>query len=87
MQCEEDERMDDDSEHEDPFIAEGLSSSSSDDDAPLLRPSRNPNLQRLRTAKAQRERLKRALFRAKDRRRQQREQGESSSESSTDSSG
>jgi hypothetical protein len=54
MQCEEDERIDDDSEHEDPFIAEGLSSSSSDDDAPLLRPSRNPNLQRLRTAKAQR---------------------------------
>jgi hypothetical protein len=67
MQCEEDKHMDDDSEHEDPFIAEGLSLSSSDDDIPLLRPSRNPNLQRLRTVKAQRERLKWALFRAKDR--------------------
>ena len=33
MQCEEDERIDDDDgQHEDPFIAEGLSSSSSDDD-------------------------------------------------------
>jgi hypothetical protein len=72
MQCEEDERIDDDDgQHEDPFIAEGLSSSSSDDDTPPLQPSRNPNLQRLQAAKAQRESLKRALFRAKDRRRQQ----------------
>ena len=36
MQCEEDERTDDDSEHEDPFIAEGRSSSSFDDDAPVM---------------------------------------------------
>ena len=37
MQCEAEENMDnDDSEHEDPFIAEGLSLSSSDDDTPLL---------------------------------------------------
>ena len=71
MQCEEDERTDDDSEHEDPFIAEGLSSSSSDDDAPPLQPSQNPNLQRLQTVKAQWERLKWALFSAKDRQREQ----------------
>jgi hypothetical protein len=91
MQCEEDERMDGDgSEYEDPFIAEGLSSSSSDDDGdnapPLRRPSQNANLQRLRVAKARREKLKRALFRAKDRRRQRREQDQASTESPTDSS-
>jgi hypothetical protein len=89
MQCEEDEHTDNGSEYEDPFIAEGLSSSSSDDDgdsAPLPRPSQNANLQRLRVAKAQREKLKRALFRAKDRRRQRREQDQASMESLTDSS-
>lgn len=61
----------DDSKHEDPFIAEGLSLSSSSDDTPLLRSHGNANQQRLQAAKIRREQLKRALFRAKDRRRQQ----------------
>jgi hypothetical protein len=90
MQCEEDEHMDGDgSEYEDPFIAEGLLSSSSDDGdnaLPLQWPSQNANLQRLWVAKAQWEKLKQALFRAKDRQRQWWEQDQVSTESLTDSS-
>ena len=72
MQCNKDECMDGDgSEYEDPFIAEGLLSSSSDDgDNPPPQLSQNANLQRLQVVKAWREKLKQALFRAKDRWRQ-----------------
>ena len=90
MQCEEDERMDSDgSEYKDPFIAEDLSSSSSDDGdnaPPLQRPSRNANLQWLQVVKAQWEKLKWALFRAKDRWKQWQEQDQVSTESLADTS-
>lgn len=72
MQCEADERAEEDSEYEDPFIAEGLSSDSDSDGRP---PPRNANASQVRMhgAKKKREKLKRALFRAKERRRHERE--------------
>lgn len=67
MQCKAEERVEDDDEHQDdPFVAEGLSSSSgSDNDTP---PPRNPTQHRLQAGKARREALKQALFRAQERR-------------------
>lgn len=86
MQCEDDERAEGDEEmREDPFIAEGLSSSSESDDNGgqrlLQRPANQPRLQ---AEKAQREKLKRALFRAKERRRMQRGRHEELEGSSDD---
>jgi hypothetical protein len=90
MQCEEEERgdsSDDEAAMADPFIDEGLSSSSnsSANEAPQQR-SRGNN-PRLQSGKAKRESLKRALFKAKERRmqnraRRQREELGLSSESS-----
>jgi hypothetical protein len=73
MQCEDEEQEDVDSDYEDPFIAEGLSPSSSDSE-PTPQPRRgNISQRRLHAAKAKREKLKRALFRAKEQRRCDRE--------------
>jgi hypothetical protein len=71
-QCEDEER-EDDSDYEDPFIAEGLSSSDSDSD--VRAPRQPPHISQhcLHAAKAKREKLKRALFRAKEKRRRDRE--------------
>ena len=75
MQCEDEERDDADSDFEDPFIAEGLSPSDSDSDpAPQRLPRGNASQHRLYAAKAKREKLKRALFRAKEKRRRNREE-------------
>jgi hypothetical protein len=41
MQCEDEERAEEDSNFEDPFIAEGLSSSSSDSELPMRPPRGN----------------------------------------------
>jgi hypothetical protein len=73
MQCEDEEREGDDSDFEDPFIAEGLSSSSSDSEIAPQPPRGNASQRRLHAAKAKREKLKRALFRAKEKRRRDRE--------------
>lgn len=72
MQCEDEERKDVDSDFEDPFIAEGLSSSSGSEPTPQ-RYRGNISQRRLHAAKAKREKLKRALFRAKEQRRCDRE--------------
>jgi DDE superfamily endonuclease len=69
MQCEDEERSDSNSD-EDPFIAGGLSSSSESNISPPPRTRGPVSQQRLQAAKAQREKLKQALFRAKERRRQ-----------------
>jgi len=72
MQCEDEEWEDVDSDFEDPFIAEGLSLSSSDSE-PTPQPHRgNISQCRLHAAKAKHEKLKRALFRAKEKRRRDR---------------
>ena len=67
MQCEAKAQEDKDSEFEDPFIVEGLSSSSPNSDAHL--PS-NANLSQSCThaARQKQEKLKRALFCAKENR-------------------
>ncbi|KAJ6472990.1 hypothetical protein C8R45DRAFT_907594 [Mycena sanguinolenta] len=95
MQCEEDERGDEGSDDEgavaDPFIQEGLSSSSSSDNEGLAAPSRQLGRTRLQSGKAKREALKRALFKAKEwqaerrARREQEELGLSSDGSSDES--
>jgi DDE superfamily endonuclease len=72
MQCESEEQEDTDSDFQDPFIAEGLSSSSDSEVTPQP-PRRNISQYRLHAAKAKREKLKRALFRAKEKRRHDRE--------------
>ncbi|KAJ7128000.1 hypothetical protein C8R44DRAFT_779150 [Mycena epipterygia] len=89
MQCEDEERgtgSDDEAAMADPFILEGLSSSSdsSANEAPQNRGRGNQT--RLQSGKAKRESLKQALFKAKERRarrreRRQREQLGISSES------
>jgi hypothetical protein len=73
MQCEDEEREGDDSDFEDPFIAEGLASSSSDSKIAPQPPRGNASQRRLHAAKAKCEKLKRALFRAKEKRRRDRE--------------
>lgn len=65
MQCEEEEYSDSDSE-DDPFVGEGASSGS-DDDQPEAGPSWSSS-QRLTAARAFRERLKAELFDARQRR-------------------
>lgn len=67
MQCEDEEQSDSNSD-EDPFIAEGLSSSSESNNSPPPRTHGPVSQQRLQAAKARREKLKRALFRAKEQR-------------------
>lgn len=72
MQCEEKERElgSDDTASEDPFVAEGLSFSSSDTDVDLAQPQplrARARTARLRAGKAQREKLKAKLFRAQAR--------------------
>lgn len=68
MQCESDERADTDSDNPDPFIAEGISSSSDSDLNVELRPPRGRAVAgRLQDAKRRREELKNILFRAKER--------------------
>jgi hypothetical protein len=88
MQCEDEEQADADSNFEDPFIAQGLSLSDSDSDgsAPQRLPHGNASQHRLYAAKAKREKLKRALFRAKETRRRNREEEEEELESIMDSS-
>ena len=88
MQCEDEEREDADSDFEDPFIAEGISSSDSDSDdpAPQRLPHGNASQHRLYAAKAKREKLKQALFRAKEKRRRNREEEEEELESTLESS-
>lgn len=76
MQCEDEERgtgSDDEAAMADPFILEGLSSSSdsSANEAPQIRGRGNQT--RLQTGKAKRESLKQALFKAKERRVRRRE--------------
>jgi len=67
MQCEGDQREGTDSDDEDPFIREGISSDSDTDGNPP--PMQGPITGLwLRKAKARREQLKRHLFREKDRR-------------------
>jgi hypothetical protein len=73
MQCEDEEQEDVDSDFEDPFIAEGLSPSSSDSEPTLQSHRGNTSQRRLHAAKAKREKLKRALFRAKEKREHDRE--------------
>ena len=73
MQCKAEEREDEGSDFEDPFIAEGLLSSSSDSDLPAQPARGNINQHRLHAAKAKREKLKRALFHAKEKQRRDRE--------------
>jgi hypothetical protein len=73
MQCEENERHLDNSDSdlsapEDPFIAEGLSSSSDPDVATTTAPSQITHANRLQAGKAHRERLKEKLFHSKARR-------------------
>jgi hypothetical protein len=73
MQCEEDERHLDNSDSdlsapEDPFIAEGLSSSDDPDVATMTAPSQITRANRLQAGKVHRERLKEKLFRSKARR-------------------
>jgi len=63
MQCEDDENLD--CELRDPFIDEGLSSSSESDNAGSRAHPRSGRSGRLQAGKAHRERLKRRLFRAK----------------------
>ena len=72
MQCEAEER-EEGSDFEDPFIAEGLSSSSSDSDLPAQPARGNISQRRLHAAKAKHEKLMRALFRAKEKWRRDRE--------------
>src|ERR1700674_716867 len=72
MQCKDEEREDADSDFEDPFIAEGLSSSSDLEVAPQP-PRGNVSQRQLHSTKAKREKLKQALFRAKEKRRHDRE--------------
>ena len=67
LQCK-DEELSDSGSDEDPFIAEGLSLSSDSDVAPSRHREHASQLW-LQAAKAQREQLKQALFRAKDHRR------------------
>lgn len=83
--CEDDERRaaeDSDDTADDPFIAQGLSSSSDEDSAPIAH--RAANRTRLQAGKAKREALKRALFRAKERRNIQRAADTSDSEEGSD---
>lgn len=79
MQCEDEEREDEepDSDHVDPFILEGLSSGSSDSDVNAHAPAAPAQGQRsattrLREAKAYREYLQERLFAHKDKRAKQR---------------
>ena len=67
MECESEERAEDESADEDPFILEGLSSSSESDDDPI-RVVPTVGRRSLNAARARREELKEALFRAKARR-------------------
>ena len=69
MQCEDEERSDSNSD-KDPFIAGGLSSSSESNISPLPWTCGPVSQQQLQAANAQREKLKQALFCAKERRRQ-----------------
>ena len=87
MQCEDEERDDANSNFEDPFIAEGLSpsDSDSDDSAPQRLPRGNASQHRLYAAKAKREKLKQALFRAKEKRRHNREEEEEEEEEELES--
>ncbi|KAJ6538041.1 hypothetical protein B0H19DRAFT_1270413 [Mycena capillaripes] len=76
MQREEVERgaeSDEEAVMADPFIAEGLSSSSDSSANEAPRTRGGSNLTRLQTGKAKRESLKRALFKAKERRARHRE--------------
>lgn len=74
MQCEAEERGEGDSEYEDPFILEGLSSGSdSESNAPVPPARQNASQRRVHAAKAKREKLKRALFRHKRRRQAERD--------------
>ncbi len=66
MECEAQERADSEDTDDDPFIREGLSSSSSDSDGPA--PARLAGGRTLAAARARREELKEALFQAKERR-------------------
>ena len=72
MQCEDEEREDVDSDFEDSFIAEGLSSSSDSEPTPQQYRG-NISQHQLHATKSKREKLKRALFRAKEQRRRDRE--------------
>lgn len=75
MRCEEEERGGDaDSDNPDPFILEGLSSASSNDDSDdNTVPQNAPGGRgRLANGKAFRESLKRRLFRAQEKRRERR---------------
>ena len=71
LECEAEERAEDEDVDDDPFIREGLSSSSesdsSDEEVPMYHGARSLN-----AAKARREILKDALFRSKERRRARR---------------
>ena len=80
MECEEKERLDD-GDHDgidaDPFIAEGLSSSSdSDNNANQLPVNQRPTGTRLQAGKRFRQQLKDTLFCAKEQRAQRRAQRE-----------
>ena len=79
IQCK-DEELSDSGSDEDPFIAEGLSSSSDSDVAPQSRRRGHASQLRLQAAKARREQLKQALFRAKDRRQRREAEDEDSEE-------
>ena len=67
MECEAEERAEDESADEDPFILEGLSSSSESDDEHVHVASAIGR-RSLNAARARREELKEALFRARARR-------------------
>ncbi|KAL1937494.1 hypothetical protein VTO73DRAFT_13146 [Trametes versicolor] len=66
MECEAEEREADDDADDDPFILEGLSSSSSESDGEAPSAAASNGHRGLDAAKARREELKRALFRAKE---------------------
>lgn len=71
MKCEADERHAndaDDDQEDDPFIAEGLTSSSKSDNITNVPLHSAPNQDRLQAGKARREVLKWALFCAKEKR-------------------
>jgi hypothetical protein len=72
MQCEADERSDDESDAvmQDPFIMEGLSS---DSDSDSIHPPERTGITRLQGGKAHRQQLKEKLFRAKAKRAERRQ--------------
>lgn len=76
MQCEAEEREDDDWDvMQDPFIAEGLDTDTSDEDDNLEVPRQGERVSvaRLREARNKRVKLKEKLFRARERRSRHRE--------------